>query len=112
MYTIYRVYIWIEFIDIILMFFISQMRKDIMSVKDLYIQNITVSKHDNHSNSFQVKFPKVFTNYPLGAVRVEDQRFIDWGHYKFTLWQTQLNFVVFCVNSAWGVSAEQKPMIR
>ena len=44
--------------------------------KDLYIQNITVSEHD----SFQVKFPNVFTNYPLGAVRVKDQRFIDWDH--------------------------------
>ena len=41
--------------------------------KDLYIQNITVSERDN----FQVKLPNVFTNYPLGAVRVEDQRFID-----------------------------------
>ena len=46
----------------------------LISAKDLYIQNITVSEHD----SFQVKFPNVFTNYPLGAVRVEDQRFIDW----------------------------------
>ena len=27
-------------------------------------------------------------NYPLGAVRVEDQRFIDWDHHKFTLKQT------------------------
>ena len=26
---------------------------------------------------FKVKFPNVFTNYPLGGVRVEDQRFID-----------------------------------
>ena len=56
-----------------------------ISAKDLYIQNITVSEHDSHSDSFQVKFPNVFTNYPLGAVRVEDQRFIDWDHYKFTL---------------------------
>ena len=31
----------------------------IMSAKDLYIQNITVSKHDNHGDSFQVKFPNV-----------------------------------------------------
>ena len=54
----------------------------LMSAKDLYIQNITVLKHD----SFQVKFPNVFTNYPLGAVRVED------------LWQTQLNFAVFCAS--------------
>ena len=61
-----------------------------MSAKDLYIQNITVSEYD----SFQVKFPKVFTSYSLGAVRVDDQRFIDWDHYKFTLWQMQLDFVV------------------
>ena len=81
----------------------------------MYIQNITVLEHDNQSNSFQVKFPNVFTNYPLGAVRVENQRFIDWNHYKFTLWKTQLNFVVFCASSACGVSVEhmnaKKPMI-
>ena len=44
----------------------------LMSAKDLYIQNITVGEHDGHSDSFQVKFPYVFTNYPLGAVRAED----------------------------------------
>ena len=44
----------------------------IISAKDLYIQNITVAENDGHSDSFQVKFPNVFTNYPLGAVRVED----------------------------------------
>ena len=44
----------------------------LMSAEDLYIQNITVSEHDGHIRSFQVKFPNVFTNYPLGAVRVED----------------------------------------
>ena len=49
----------------------------LMSAKNLYIQKIIVSGHDNHSNSFQVKFPNVFMNNPLGAVRVEDQRFID-----------------------------------
>ena len=58
--------------------------------KDLYIQNIAVAEYDSHSDIFQVKFPNVFTNYPLGAVRVKDQRFINWDHYKFTLWQTQL----------------------
>ena len=53
----------------------------LISAKDLYIQNITVAEHDDdHSDSFQVKFPNVFTNYPLGAVRVEDQRFKDWDH--------------------------------
>ena len=84
--------------------------------KVLYIQNITVSEHDGHSDSFQVKFPNVFTNYPLGAVRVEDQKFKDWDHYKFTIWQSQLNFAVFCASSACGVSVEhlnaKEPMIR
>ena len=60
----------------------------IMSAKDLYIQNITVVEHDDHGDSFQVKFPNIFTNYLLGAMRVEDQRVKDWDHYKFTLWQS------------------------
>ena len=84
--------------------------------KDLYIQNITVSEHDKHSESFQIKFPNVFTNYLLGAVRVEDQKFKDWDHYTFTIWQSQLNFAVFCASSACGVSVEhlnaKEPMIR
>ena len=88
----------------------------LITAKDLYIQNITVAKNDGHSDSFQVKFPNVFTNYPLGAVRVEDQKFRDWDHYKFTLWQSQLNFVVFCASSACGVSVEhlnaKEPTIR
>ena len=88
----------------------------LITAKDLYIQNITVAEHDGHSDSFQVKFPNVCTNYPLGAVRVEDQRFKDWDHYKFTIWQSQLNFAVFCASSACGVSVEhlnaKEPMIR
>ena len=88
----------------------------LITAKDLYIQNITVAEHDGHSDSFQVKFPNVFTNYQLGAVRVEDQKFKDWDHYKFTIWQSQLNFAVFCASSACGVSVEdlnaKQPMIR
>ena len=50
----------------------------LISAKDLYIQNITVAEHEgSHSDSFQVTFPNIFTNYPLGAVRVEDQKFKD-----------------------------------
>ena len=89
----------------------------LITAKDLYIQNVTVAEHDGgHGDSFQVKFPNVFTNYPLGAVRVEDQKFKDWDHYKFTIWQSQLNFAVFCASSACGVSVEhlnaKEPMIR
>ena len=32
----------------------------LMSAKDLYIQNITVAEHDGHSDSFQVKFANIF----------------------------------------------------
>ena len=33
----------------------------LITAKDLYIQNVTVVKHDGgHSDSFQVKFPKRF----------------------------------------------------
>ena len=88
----------------------------LITAKDLYIQNVTVAEHDKHSESFQIKFPNVFTNYLLGAVRVEDQKFKDWDHYKFTIWQSQLNFAVFCASSACGVSVEhlnaKEPMIR
>ena len=89
----------------------------LITAKDLYIQNVTVAEHDGgHSDSFQVKFPNVFTNYQLGATRVEDQKFKDWDHYKFTIWQSQLNFAVFCTSSACGVSVEhlnaKEPMIR
>ena len=90
--------------------------RQLISAKDLYIQNITMAEHDGHSDSFQVKFPNIFVNYPLGAVRVEDQRFKDWDHYKLTLWQSQLNFAVFCVSSACGVGVghliAKKPTIR
>ena len=53
----------------------------IMSAKD--IQNITVAEHDGHSDSFQVKFPNVFTNYLLGAVRVKKfkQIYYSYGGY-------------------------------
>ena len=88
----------------------------LIKAKDLYIQNMTVAENDGHSDSFQVKFPNVFTNYPLGAVRVEDQSFKDWDHYKFTIWQSQFNFAVFCASCVCGVSVEhlngKQPMIR
>ena len=87
-----------------------------ITAKDLYIQNITVAEHDGHSDSFQVRFPNIFTHYLNGAVRIEDQRFKDWDNYRFTLWQSQLNFVVFCASSACGVSLEhlnaKESMIR
>ena len=50
------------------------------------------------------------------GMRAEDKKYIDWEHYKCTLWQTQLNFAVFCASSTCGVSVEnvnaKEPMIR
>ena len=80
------------------MFLTSQMHEgrylQLMSAQDLYIQNITVLEHDNHSDSFQVKFRNVYKNYPLRAVRVEEKTLIDWDHHKFTLglMSIRLNF--------------------
>ena len=86
-----------------------------MSAKDFCIQNITVSEHDNHSDSFRVKLPNVFTNYIIGGMRNEDKKYI-WENYEFTSWQMQLDFAVFCASSACGVSVEDMrakiPMIR
>ena len=45
------------------MCFINQMR-ELMSAKDLYIQNIIVSEHDNHSNSRDSKM-RVLAKLPL-----------------------------------------------
>ena len=88
----------------------------LITAKDLYIQNITVAEHDGHSDSFQVKFPNVYSLSKRCSERVEDQKFKDWDHYKFTLWKSQLNFAVFCASSACGVSVEhlnaKEPMIR
>ena len=65
---------------------------------------------------FKLNFQTFSRIYPLGAVRVEDQRFKDWDYYKFTIWQSQLNFMVFCASSACGVSVEhlntKEPTIR
>ena len=43
----------------------------LITAKDLFIQDITMAEHDGHSDSFQVKFPNVFTNYPLDAVKIQ-----------------------------------------
>ena len=65
----------------------------LITAKDLYIQNVTVAEHDGgHSDSFQVKFPNVFTNYPLGAVRVMKNL---WCSDK-NLWCSDKNLSLLC----------------
>ena len=87
----------------------------ILSGKDLYKQTIVVSAgtHD----TFPVRFPNIFVDYPLGQMRVGDELWMNWNKAPMHLWQTQLNFAVFCALSACGVSSahlnyKAHPMIR
>ena len=87
----------------------------ILSGKDLYKQTIVVSAgtHD----TFPTRFPNIFVDYPLGQMRVEDKLWTNWNKAPMRLWQTQLNFAVWCTSSACGVSSAhlnytKHPMIR
>ena len=43
----------------------------LIGAKNLYIQNITVSEHNSHRDSFQVKFSNVFTKIQrLGPLKI------------------------------------------
>ena len=86
-----------------------------LSGKDLYKQTIVVSAgtHD----TFPVRFSNIFVDYPLGQMRVGDKLWMNWNKAPLKLWQTQLNYVVFCASFACGVSSAPQnytkhPMIR
>ena len=77
--------------------------------KDLYKQKIVVSAKDSDSfgadDYFMANFPNIFTNYMMGAMKIESPLYQNWLHHPMKLWQTQLNFAVFCASSACGVSS-------
>ena len=64
----------------------------ILSGKDLYKQTIVLSAgtHD----TFPVRFPNIFVDYPLGQMHVGDKLRMNWNKSPMHLWQTQLNFAV------------------
>ena len=87
----------------------------ILSGKDLYKQTIVVSAETH--DTFPARFPNIFVDYPLGQMRVGDKLWTNWNKSPMQLWQTQLNFAVFCASSACGVSSEHlnyknHPMVR
>ena len=70
-----------------------------------------------HGDTFPVRFLNIFVDYPLGQMRVGDKLWTNWNKAPLKLWQTQLNFGVFCASSACGVSSAhlnytKYPMIR
>ena len=96
----------------------------ILSGKDLYKQTIVVSAgtHDGVPQAqmvltFPVRFLNIFVDYPLGQMHVGDKLWTNWNKAPMCLWQTQLNFAVFCASSACKVSSahlnyKKHPMIR
>ena len=85
----------------------------ILSGKDLYKQTIVVSS----KNTFPVRFPNIFVDYSLGQIHVGDKLWMHWNKAPMRLWQTQLNFGVWCTSSACGVSSvhlnhTKHPVIR
>ena len=91
----------------------------ILSGKDLYIQTIVVSAETHYGVplTFLARFPNTFVHYPLGQMHVGDKLWTNWNKAPMRLWQTQLNFAVWCASSACGVSLAhlnytKHPMIR
>ena len=87
----------------------------ILSGKDLYKQTIVMSAETQ--DTFPVRFPNIFVDYPLGKMHVRDKLWTNWTKAPLKLWQTQLNFAVFCASSACRVSLghlnyTKHPMIR
>ena len=85
----------------------------ILSGKDLYKQTIVVSSKD----TFPARFLNIFVDYPLGQMRVCNKVWTNRNKALLKLWQTQLNYTVFCASSACGVSSAhlnytKHPMIR
>ena len=82
----------------------------ILSGKDLYKQMkvISIKGNDTFSSddTFPVSFPNIFVDYPLGEMKIGNKSCTNWNKAPLRLWQTQLNFVVFCASSACGVSSE------
>ena len=74
----------------------------ILSGKDLYKQTIVVSS----KGTFPVRFLNIFVDYLLGQMRVGDKLWTNWNKAPMRLWQSQLNFTVWCASSACGVSSE------
>ena len=99
----------------------------ILSGRDLYKQMIVVSINGDdwvteqpwaHSaHMFPAIFPNIFVDYLLGSMKVGDKLRTHWNKAPLKLWQTQLNFAVWCTSSACGVSSvhlnyKKHPMIR
>ena len=76
----------------------------ILSGKDLYKQ-MTVVSAGTHNDTFPARFLNIFVDYSLESMKVGDKLWTNWNKAPMRLWQTQLNFLVWCTLSACGVSS-------
>ena len=97
----------------------------VLSGKDLYKQMIVISSKDGaavdpwalRAHTFLARFLNIIVGYLLGQMHVGDKLWMHWNEAPMRLWQTQLNFAVWCTSSACGVSSAhldytKHPMIR
>ena len=76
----------------------------VITGRDLHVQVVTVSeKKGSEVGNFTVVLPKVFLKY---VMEEDDKRLGVWQNTPFKLWQTQLNFAVWCATSACGVGVK------
>ena len=69
------------------------------------------------NDTFPVRCLNIFVDYPLGQMCVGDKLWMHWNKAPLKLWQTQLNFAVWCTSSACGVTSAhlnytKHPVIR
>ena len=57
------------------------------------------------AHNFPTRFPNIFVDYLLGQMGMGDKLWMHWNKAPMRLWQTQLNFAVWCASSACGVSS-------
>ena len=74
----------------------------ILSGKDLYKQTIVINARTH--DTFPARFQNIFVDCPLWQMCVGDKLWTNWNKTPMRLWQTQLNFPVWCASSACGVS--------
>ena len=50
------------------------------------------------NDTFPVRFPNIFVDYPLGQMRVGDKLWTNWNKAPLKLWQTQFKLHgVLCI---------------
>ena len=66
---------------------------------------MTVMSAGTHDDTFPARCPNIFVDYSLGSMKVGDKLWMTWNKAPLKLWQTQLNFAMWCTSSACGVSS-------